>query len=360
MKKIKLFDPVVTRQEEFVIKQVLKSRFWAYGGGAGKVLEFEQKFNDYTDSKECVAVNNGTSALHLALSLFDIKDKEVIIPSLSFVSTANAVIYNGGKPVFVDIDPNTMCIEESHIQEAITSKTKVVLPVHFGGFPCNLDQIRKLCKKNELKLVEDAAHAAGSSYNNAPIGSHGDAVCFSFHPVKNLAMPTGGAITLNDKNSKNLAKSLKIRRWCGISNRRGVKYDVTELGWNFYMNEFSAAIGIEQLKMLNQMNKKRKKIAKRYHDEIKEIAKMPYNQECSYHLYWIQVKNRDLFMKKMQEKNVETGIHYHPIHRMSFYNKKTSLPVTEEVSQNIVSLPIHPNLDNDDVDKVIKLTNLFC
>ena len=358
-KKIKLFDPVTSIEEEQAVKETLKSHFWASGAGTGRVLEFEDRFNRYIGSDHCVAVNSGTAALHLALSLAPIKNKEVILPSFSFVSTAHAVIYNGGKPVFVDVDPVTLCIDPQLIKKSVTNQTRVILPVHYAGMPCDLDKIATLCKESEIILIEDAAHAGGASYKNTKVGNHGTAVCFSFHPVKNLAMPTGGAITLNDKDSDKFRDILRSRRWCGISDRKGAKYDVTDLGWNYYMNEFSAAIGLEQLKRLDKSNFKRKKIAKRYSKEIILEAKMPFNENCSYHLYWIQLKNRDYFMKKMDENGIETGIHYLPIHKMSFYRKTAKLPITEQVGRRIVSIPIHPNLTHDDVDRIIKLANKF-
>ena len=359
IKQIKLFDPQIGRNEENAIKNVLKSRFWASGAGTGKVKDFENNFNQYIGSKSCIAVNSGTSALHLALSLFDLNGKEVIIPSFSFVSTAHAVIYNGGKPVFVDIEPDTLCLDPDKIRKRINPKTRLVLPVHFAGMPCNLKEISNICKEHKLTIIEDAAHAAGASYNKKRIGTYGSAACFSFHPVKNLAMPTGGAITINMKTSKKVRKILLERRWCGISNRKGVKYDVTDLGWNFYMNEFSAAIGLEQLKKLDNLNSKRKKTAKRYSKEINMERKMPFDKNCSYHLYWIQVKNRKFFMKKMTESHIETGIHYLPIHKMKYYNQNKHLPITENTSKSIVSIPIHPNLEDESVDKIIKLVNQF-
>jgi perosamine synthetase len=358
-KQIKLFDPVIGAKEKKAITNVLQSKFWASGAGTGKVLEFENNFNKYIGSDHCIAVSNGTAALHLALSLVDIKNKEVILPSLSFVSTAHAVIYNGGIPVFVDVDPDTLCIDPQMIKKSITKKTRVILPVHLGGMPCNLDEISTLCTESKIALIEDAAHAAGASYKKRKIGSHGMAVCFSFHPVKNLAMPTGGAITLNDKASEKLKVILKSRRWCGISNREGVKYDIADLGWNFYMNEFSAAIGIEQLKKLDHLNTRRKKIAKRYSKQIELETKMPVNQESSYHYYWIMVKNRDNFMQKLKENGIETGIHYLPIHKMKFYMDETRLPVTENAGKSLVSLPTHPNLSENDVDHIIKMINRF-
>ena len=287
------------------------------------------------------------------------ENKEVILPSLSFVSTDHAVLYNKAKPVFVDVDPNTLCLDPEMVRKSITKNTALILPVHFGGMPSKLDELHKLCNQCDITLIEDAAHAAGASYKNRKIGSHSTAVCFSFHPVKNLAMPTGGAITLNGKNSSRFDKILRSRRWCGISDRKGVKYDVTDLGWNYYMNEFSAAIGIEQLKRLDKMNSKKVKIAKRYSKEIDTEIKMPFDKDCSYHLYWIQVKHRESFMRKMQDNNIETGIHYRPIHTMTFYKDNAKLPVTEEASKKIVSIPIHSNLDESDVDKIIKLVNRF-
>lgn len=358
-KQIKLFDPVIGKQEKTAINKVLESKYWASGAGNGKVLDFEKQFNNYVGSTQCIAVSNGTAALHLALSLVDIKNKEVILPSLSFVSTAHSVIYNGGIPKFVDVDPKTLCIDPLLIKKAITKKTKVILPVHLGGMPCNLNEISIMCKKNNITLIEDAAHAAGTSYKNAKIGSHGMAVCFSFHPVKNLAMPTGGAITLNGKSSEKFNDLLKSKRWCGISNRQDTKYDVKDLGWNYYMNEFSAAIGIEQLKKLDRLNTRRKNIAKRYHNEIKLENKMPFNRECSYHYYWILVKNRENFIQKLKENGIETGIHYLPIHKMTFYKEKIKLPVTENAGKHLVSLPTHPNLKKSDIDKIIKMVNKF-
>jgi len=359
MKQIKLFDPSINENEEKAILRTIRSGFWASGAGKGNVLKFEKLFKKYTNSKECIAVNSGTAALHLALSLFDIKNKEVILPSLSFVSTAHCIIYNGGIPVFVDVEPETLCIDPEKIEEAVTKKTKIILPVHYAGMPCNLDKLNKIKKKFNLKIIEDAAHASGSSYKNKKIGSHGDASCFSFHPAKNLAMPSGGLITINGTNTKKFKKILESKRWVGISNRVGSKYDVTSIGWNYYMNEFSAAIGIEQLKKLKSANLKRRYIAKRYSDELKIDKKIPLDKNCSYHLFWIAVNNQNEFMKKMLENNIETGIHYLPIHKMKYYNSKIKLKITEDMTKKIVSLPIHPNLKNTEIDKIIKLTNKF-
>jgi dTDP-4-amino-4,6-dideoxygalactose transaminase len=358
-KMIKLFDPSIGKEEEIAIKRVLTSKIWANGAGVGKVSEFENKFRKYTNSKNCIAVNSGTAALNLALSLYNIKDKEVILPSMTFVATANAVIMNGGKPVFIDIDENTLNIDLEDLKSAITHKTKIILPVHFGGLSCEMDKIKSIAKKNNLKIVEDAAHAAGSKYKNAKIGSHGNAVCFSFHPVKNLAMPTGGLIAINEKNYKKIRELLLAKRWCGITNRNGVNYDVKQIGNNYYMSEFSAAIGLVQLKKLDALNNIHRRIAKIYSQEIKLNTKMQFNKNCSYHLYWILVKNRDQFRKKMSECGIETGTHYKPIHTFSLYRSKTKLKNTENIGKSIVSIPCHSNLKESDIDKIVRLTNKF-
>ena len=358
MKNIKLFDPVIDEREIKKVVKTLKSGFWASGAGGGQVHEFETKFKKFINSKSCVSVNSGTAALHLAASLCNIKGKEVILPSLSFVSTAHAIMYNGGTPVFVDVDPHTLCIDPEEIRKKISKKTRCIIPVHFGGIPADIKRIQKLSKSNVM-IIEDAAHACGSQYNGKKIGSHGDFVCFSFHPVKNLAMPTGGLISINNRNYKKMTEDLKSKRWCGISNRRYADYDVNKIGWNFYMNEFSAAIGLAQLEKIQKMNNKRKSIAKIYEKELNTFRKIPFTKTCVYHLYWICVNDRQFFRKKLLEKGIETGTHYRPIHQMSFYKKSIKLPITEKIAKQIVTIPIHPNLTENNIDKIIVNVNRF-
>ncbi len=354
---IKLFQPSINHEEQNAIVKVLNSKFWASGSGTGNVKQFEKKFQKFVNSKTCISVNSGTAALNLALSICEIKNKEVILPSLSFVSTANAILQNGGIPVFVDINPKTLCIDIQKIKNAITKKTRVILPVHFGGMPCELDSIQKLCKKHNLFLVEDAAHAVGSTFNGKQIGSHGDAVCFSFHPVKNLAMPTGGLISINNKKFNSFNDKLVSRRWCGITARSETNYDVKELGNNYYMNEFSAVIGLVQLKKLKKMLSKRKTIAKKYSKELEVEDKMHFSSDCSYHLYWISVKNRDNFRTLLTSKGIETGTHYKPIHTFTLYKKNYSLPNTVKIGKQIITIPIYPDLTEYEIDKIITSIN---
>tara|TARA_Y100000310_G_C20703955_1_gene832906 strand:+ start:12953 stop:14050 length:1098 start_codon:yes stop_codon:yes gene_type:complete len=358
-KFIKLFDPNVGLEEEESLKKTLHSHFWASGAGTNSVQKFEREFKKYVSSKDCVAVNSGTAALNLALSLIDIRNKEVIVPSLTFVSTVNAIKFNHGIPVFIDVDPRTGCLSTDNLEKLISKKTKLILPVHFGGMPCNLKKIINICKNHNLHLVEDAAHATGSSFNKKKIGSHGDFVCFSFHPVKNLAMPTGGLISLNNSSFKKSREILESRRWCGITNRKNMFYDVKELADNYYMNEFSASLGLVQLKKLDKMNSVRRKIAKMYDKQINSETKMPLDLNCSYHLYWILVKNRTKFIKKMNENGIEVGIHYKPVHQMTLYKNSTKLPITENMGNHIVSLPMHPNLTGSDIERIIQSVNEF-
>ena len=357
MKKIKLFDPYIDDTEKNAVEKVLKSHYWASGSGQGYVKKFEDKFSQYVAAKESVAVNSGTSALNLALSMYDIKNKEVILPSLSFVSTANAVIENGGIPKFVDIDESTLCLDPDKISKAISKKSRIILPVHFAGLGADLKEISNISRKSELVCIEDAAHAAGTKIGKSKIGSNGELVCFSFHPVKNLAMPTGGLISINRKDHKDIARILKEKRWCGIKNRIGSDYDVEQVSGNHYMNEFSAAIGLVQLKKLDKTNLYRRKIARKYFKEICLENKMPFENGCSYHFYWIRVKNRKEFRKKLANKGVETGTHYKPIHTFSFYQSGTKLSTTEKIGREIVSLPTHPNLSEYDVEKIIRVVN---
>lgn len=356
---IKLFDPVITASEKQAIIKVLTNKFWASGSGSGLVSKFEEKFRNYIKSDACIAVNSGTAALNLSVSLFDIRNKEVILPSMSFVSTAHCIVENGGIPKFVDIELDTLCIDPKKIKNAISQNTVAIIPVHFGGMPCNLDEIKKISKKSKLIVIEDAAHAVGTKFHRKKIGTHSDAVCFSFHPVKNLAMPTGGLISINHKSHEKFKKLLLSRRWCGITNRKETDYDVKELGWNYYMNEFSAAIGLEQLKKLEKLNRIRKKIAKRYVLEINIEQKMKFDENCSYHLYWILVKNRKTFREKLFENGIETGTHYKPIHLMGMYTQNTQLPITESVGEQIVTIPVHPNLKESEIKKIIKCINKY-
>lgn len=355
---IKLFDPHVTEDEINAARDVLQSHNWASGAGTGKVKEFEEKFNAYIGSKQVVAVNSGTAALHLSLALLGITGKDVLVPSLTFVTTAHAVVYNGGNPVFVDVEPDTLCMDPADVQKKVSRKTAAIVPVHFGGMPCRMNEIRKVARGRKIAIVDDAAHACGSKYNGKKIGSVETMTCFSFHPVKNLSMPTGGAISIN-KTAGPFKKKLNSMRWCGIDNRKKYLYDVTSVSPNYYMNEISAAIGLVQLSKLDRLNARRKEIAKRYAEEIRLEHKMPYSDDCVYHLYWIMSDRREELARHLEGEGVEVGMHYRPIHTMSAYKSKASTLVTDRAGKRIVTIPIHANLSDDDVTHVIRSINSF-
>ncbi|WP_428324964.1 DegT/DnrJ/EryC1/StrS family aminotransferase [Nitrosopumilus sp.] len=358
MKKIiKLFSPKFDNKEISAAVNTIKSANWASGSGRGNVEKFENKFCDYINAKECVAVDNGTAALHLSLHLLNIKNKEILVPSFTFITTIHSIVYNGGIPIFVDIDPKSLCIDTNDLEKKISKKTKGIINMHYGGFPNKINDIKKISKKYQLHIVDDAAHACGAKNKNKKIGSENELTCFSFHPVKNLAMPKGGAITINTRDSKNLKEKLNSLRWCGIDKRVGTKYDITSLGYNYYMDEISASIGIEQLKKLDKMNEIRFKIAKKYNSNLNTREKMPISKDCSYHLFWIRVKNRHIFMKKMYAKGIETGSHYIPAHLTSYYKKNHKLPITEMVAKEVVTLPMHPNLTDEEIEFIIKTAN---
>jgi dTDP-4-amino-4,6-dideoxygalactose transaminase len=357
---IKLFDPNVTEEDLNAAKDVLKSHNWASGAGTGKVKEFEEKFSDYIQSKQVTAVNSGTAALHLALSLLDITGKDVLVPSLSFVSTAHAVVYNGGNPVFVDVEPDTLCMDPADVGRKVSKKTAAIVPVHFGGMPCKMDEIQGIANINDIALIDDAAHSCGGKYKGKKIGSFEAMTCFSFHPVKNLSMPTGGAISINHRSAAALKKKLDSKRWCGIDNRKKYTYDVTSVMPNYYMNEISAAIGLVQLSKLDRLNIRRKQIAKRYSKEIKLEYKMPYSDDCVYHLYWIMPDDRKALMRNLEAKGIEIGTHYRPIHRMSAYKEKQArahTKVTDIVGKRIITIPMHANLSDENVSYIIRSVN---
>lgn len=359
---LKLFDPNVTNEEIDAVKQVLLSHHWASGAGLEMVTSFEEELSSYIGCKTVVTVNSGTAALHLALSLTSSEDMDVLVPSLSFVSTAHAVRYNRAKVVFVDVDPQTLCMDPGDLEIKIRSdKAIAIVPVHFGGMPCDIYQLNKIAKAHDLNIVDDAAHACGALYRGKHIGNMGNMTCFSFHPVKNLSMPSGGAIALNSSSWKRDRSKLLSLRWCGIDKRVGTTYDVTSISPNYYLNEISAAIGRVQLRKLDTLNRRRKDIANRYHNELNIEQKMPYSDDCAYHLYWIMSENRKHMIKHMNDKGIEVGTHYRPIHTMTAYKEKSApaMPVTEKVGGQIITIPIHSNLNEDDVSYIIESINKF-
>jgi len=368
---IQIFAPYIEKEELNAIKEVFDS---AWLGLGPKTAEFEKRFAEYIGVKFAVGVNSCTAALDLSLKLLNVgKNDEVIVPTMTFVSTAHAVVYNQAMPVFADINEKTLSIDLDDVRKKITAHTKAIIPVHYSGRAVDMDALKKIAKN--IPIIEDAAHACGAEYKGKKCGSLGDIGCFSFHAVKNLTMGDGGALTLNDKAMAERAKRL---RWLGIDkgtwDRTKVdksywwEYFVDEIGFKCHMNDIAAAIGLVQLKKLDSMNNKRREIIKTYNRAFKDIdwietpPEDDINYKSSWHIYCIKVKNRvnrDDLGIYLQSKGIATGLHYKPIHLYSCYKQNVSLPKAEKIFKRILTLPLHPRLKNQDVEKIIYAIKKF-
>lgn len=379
-KLIPVFRPNYSQTEIDAISRVLKSGWIGLGP---KTEEFEKRFAEYVDSPYAVALNSATAALHLSLLAAKIgKDDEVIVPSLTFVSTAHAVLYVGATPVFADIEPDTLCISPDDIVKKITKRTRAIIPVHYGGHPCNMNSIKNIAKKYNLVIIEDASHACGSQYQGKKIGSISPFTCFSFHAVKNLATGDGGMITVKEKK---LAEKLRRLRWVGINkntwerlenvskddNRSyrvyGWYYEIEEMGYKYHMNDLNAALGIVQLKKLGKANEKRRTLARRYTNSLKKIKEIVCpttkpNVISAQHNYVIRCKERDKLHLYLRERNISSGVHYMPLHLQPFYRKKCpkiNLPITETEWKKLLTLPLYPQLTHKEQDYIINCIKKF-
>lgn len=368
---IHLFRPYMNEEEVEAIREVIYSGWIGLGP---KTAEFEKQFAKFTGSSHVVGVNSCTAALDLALKLLNIRNgDEVIVPAMTFVSSAHAVSYNLAYPVFCDIDSDTCCIDPEDISKKITVRTKAVIVVHYGGHPANMDAIREATGPG-IALIEDAAHACGSSYKGKMCGSIGNIGCFSFQAVKNLAMGDGGALVLNDKEMAERAKRL---RWLGIDkgtwDRTKIdktywwEYFVDEIGLKCHMNDIMAAIGLVQLKKLPAMNARRQEIANQYtsafslHEWIQPPPKTEPDCHSSNHLYCIKLRagDRDKLSVWLEQNGISTGVHYKPIHLYSCYGNRCVLPNAENTFKNILSLPMHPGLSDSDISFIIDTVIAF-
>lgn len=361
---IPVFRPKMNKKE--ILPELEKIFDSGWIGLGPKTKEFEERFANYIGVKYAIGVNSATAALHLANCVLGIKEGgEVIVPSITFVSTALAPLYCGATPTFVDIEEDTLCISPEDIERKITKNTKALIPVHYGGHACRMDEIMKISNKYNLWVIEDVAHGCGGKYKNTMLGSIGIIGCFSFHAVKNITTGDGGMITTNDEG---LYKELQKIRWVGIdrgtwdrSENRGYswQYSVNRLGFKYHMNDIVAVIGLAQLKVLDEHNLIRKKYAKKYDESFKDIAwiKIPVEKNYTYsahHNYVIKVPMRNELNEYLQSKGISTGVHYEPIHRFKvFGNRKVDLPVTESVWPKLLTLPLYPGMTEDEFEKVV-------
>ncbi|MEW5693352.1 MAG: DegT/DnrJ/EryC1/StrS aminotransferase family protein [Candidatus Hydrogenedentota bacterium] len=365
MKKIRLSKSVVGIREKKALSKVIDH---SYLGMGDFVKEFEEKLKVYL-KREVVCVNSGTAALHLALMALNLNQgAEVLVQSLTYVATYQAIKAAGYKPVSCEIVPQTCTIDLDDAKRKITDKTKVILPVHYAGRTGNLEQIYNFARKYNLHVVEDAAHAFGTIYKNKKIGSFGEIVCFSFDGIKNITSGEGGAVVTSDNKVLEYVRDARLlgvhkdteKRYNG---KRSWEFDVFFQGYRYHMSNLFAAIGIVQLARFEKEFKiKRQILAKNYHkrlSKIKDIELFPddYDRVVP-HIFPIRILNnkRDRLRGVLEKHNIETGIHYYPNHLLSYFrNKNERLPVTERIYKELISLPLHPELTKQDQDRIIKI-----
>ncbi len=355
---------------EEVVK-VLKSDWLTQGS---KVKEFEEDLCKYTGVKYAVAVSSGTAALHIACLAARIKSgDEVITSPITFVASANCVLYCGATPVFADIQKDTVNIDPEEIKRKLSKKTKAIIPVHLAGHPCESEEIYRIAKKNNLLIIEDAAHALGSEYKSSKLGSckYSDMATLSFHPVKLITTGEGGAVLTNRKD---LYERLLMLRNHGITkDRKKMKkdagpwyYEQQYLGFNYRITDFQCALGISQLKKIGKFVKRRRQIAKIYREELSEIKGMELPIERDYvrsawHLYYIRLDGpgirKDVY-GRLKKEGIGCQIHYIPVYLQPYYRKnlgykKGDCPAAEQYYRRCISIPIFPKMRDDDVYKVV-------
>ena len=359
--KVSIASPVIEEEEINAVIDVMKSGMIAQGP---KVIEFEEEFAKYVGAKYGIATNSGTSALHVALLAAGIGEgDEVITTPFTFAATGNSILYTGARPVFVDIDPETFTIDPAKIEEAITDKTKAIMPVQLYGQAADMEPIMKIAKEHDLIVIEDAAQAHGAEYKGEMVGNLGDMACFSFYPTKNMTTSEGGMITTNNEE---FAENAKVFRAHGSAT----KYHHDGLGYNFRMTDIAAAIGLEQLKKIDSFNAKRIENAKCLNEGLKDIDSIEtpiVKDGCKhvYHQYTIKIKDgkRDELSDYLIENGIGNGIYYPiPLYNQVLYKElgyDQALPVTDEIVEEVLSLPIHAKLTQEDLDYIIKTIKEF-
>lgn len=352
------------------VVDVLRSDFLTTGPAVEK---FERKVAEYVGAGYAVAVSNGTAALHVACLAAGIGEgDEVITTPITFAASANCVLYCGGTPVFADIDPITYNIDPKDIERKITDKTKAIIPVHFTGQPCEMDEIRQIAEKHHLAVIEDGAHALGAEYKGKKIGSFSDMVTFSFHPVKPITTGEGGMVVTNDEK---LYERLKLFRSHGITREEslmqqkagegGWYYEQLELGYNYRMTDIQAALGCSQMDKLEGFLARRRQLAERYHQAFAGrpnlvVPKQLENTKSGWHLYVVQVLERDRkeVFAALQEAGIGANVHYIPVYHHPYYRnhgyQETFCPQAEKLYQHMVSLPLYPGMTDGMQDFVIE------
>jgi len=365
--KIPLSQPDITDLERKAVLEVLKTPYLSLGP---KVKEFEKEIAQYVGRKYGVAVNSGTSALHLIVKALDIKDNdEVITTPFSFISSSNCILYERAKPVFVDIDSKTLNIDTSKIEKKINKKTKAILAVDVFGYPADWDKLKKIAKKHNLYLIEDSAEAFGSEYQGKKCGSFGDTAILSFFPNKQITTAGEGGMVLT--NNKKIADFCYSTRNQGRRLEAGKWLEHIRLGYNYRMPEVCAAMGIAQFKRINEILAKRAKVASFYNEKLKNCKEIELpNSRRSWFVYVIRLKEkytqktRDRIIKQMGQKGVQCSNYFCPIHLQPYYREKfgfkeDDFPICEQVSQRTIALPFYNNLQEKEIDFIVKTLREF-
>jgi perosamine synthetase len=355
--------PFLGSEELQAVERVFESRWLGLGAFT---QEFERELRTFLGVEHAVAVSSGTAALHIALDILDLKpEDEVLVPTLTFVATAQAVVMAGATPVFCDVDAGTFNLDVRDAASRITRRTKAVIPVHYGGTACDMDAVCGLAKEAHLKVVEDAAHAFGSTYKGRKIGTLGDLTCFSFDPVKNITCGEGGAVVTNDRD---LADKAALRRVLGITKDTWSRletvhpwsYDVAGPGFRYHMSNINAAIGLEQMKRFDAFRERRQAIARRYDEALAGIPGLvlreQYLHETCPFFYVVRVMDgrRDALMDHLKKADIMTGVHYIPNHlHRAFAHLRTSLPTAERLGQEILTLPLFYEMTDEQVESVV-------
>jgi dTDP-4-amino-4,6-dideoxygalactose transaminase len=346
-KKIEIAKPIIGRGEIRAVTKVLKGGNLAQGF---VVSRFEEEFSRFVLGRTCIAVNSGTSALVTGLMALGIgHNDEVIVPSFTFAATANSVALVGAKPVFVDIDINTLNIDPNKIKSAITSRTRAIQVVHLYGLPANMDEICRIAREFKLYLIEDAAQAHLASIRNRPVGTFGDVAAFSFYPTKNMTSGEGGMVVVQDEN---LARNCRLIRNQGMET----KYQNEIFGFNFRMTDIHAAIGLEQIKKIEKWTIQRQDNAHLLSSLLHSISRqeVPSGYSHVYHQYTIRLpNNRDQISEFLTARGIGNSIYYPtPVHKLKAFASRKKLPFTEQASKSVLSVPIHPGLKKQEVKRI--------
>jgi dTDP-4-amino-4,6-dideoxygalactose transaminase len=369
--KFPAYEPWISSEDKKIVNKTLAQSMLTLGP---RLEKFEADFCKYSQAKYAIAVSNCTAALHLSLKALGIKkDDEVIVPDLTFVADANAVLACNAKPVIVDINKENFFLSIPNIKKNITKKTKAIIPVHIYGQVCNIDEILDVARDNNLNVIEDCAHAIGTFHNSKHVGNLGNTGCFSFYPTKNITTAEGGMVITNSKKiaekirqlrSHGMTKSLKSR----YSSKYPWIFDIVEPGYNYRMDEIRAALGITQLKRIKKINELRKNASFYYHKNLQNIPgiilpDMVNDKSHSYHLYTIRVTksfklSRNQLFKKLKDNGIRTTVYWMPIHEYTAFRKfakSSNIINTAKIYDQILALPLFPNISKKHQDSVIKV-----